>query len=69
MIRKGGITTQGETLAELHAMVTDAVKGYFESAEQPQDVRLHFAQDPASVGRGAIAGDCRSPYRLGSSGC
>jgi len=42
----GGITTQGETLAELHAMVTDAVKGYFESAKQPQRVRLHFAQDP-----------------------
>jgi len=29
---KGGITTQGESLAELHAMVADAVNGYFEPA-------------------------------------
>ena len=39
----GGITTQGDTLAELHAMVADAVKGYFEPGEHPWQVRLHFA--------------------------
>jgi predicted RNase H-like HicB family nuclease len=43
---KGGITTQGETLAELEEMIADAVAGYFEGAERPRCVRLHFAQDP-----------------------
>ena len=42
----GGITTQGDTLAELQAMVADAVGGYFEDAEIPSSVRLHFTQDP-----------------------
>jgi predicted RNase H-like HicB family nuclease len=42
----GGITTQGDTLAELHAMVADAVKGYFEPGEHPRHVRLHFVDDP-----------------------
>ena len=31
----GGITTQGETLADLRAMVTDAVGGYFEPGQIP----------------------------------
>ena len=43
---KGGITTQGDSLAELHAMVSDAVNGYFEPANRPDRVRLHFLQDP-----------------------
>ena len=43
---RGGITTQGETLAELHTMIADAVSGYFEPPERPQRVRLHFVQDP-----------------------
>jgi predicted RNase H-like HicB family nuclease len=43
---RGGITTQGETLAELHAMIGDAVAGYFEAETRPQRVRLHFVQDP-----------------------
>ena len=42
----GGITTQGETLAELQAMVTDAVGGYFEPGQNPARIRLHFVQDP-----------------------
>lgn len=42
----GGITTQGDTLAELYAMVADAVKGYFEPGEHPRQVRLHFVGDP-----------------------
>ena len=44
--RGGGITTQGDTLAELQGMVTDAVGGYFEAGELPARVRLHFDQDP-----------------------
>jgi predicted RNase H-like HicB family nuclease len=43
---RGGITTQGDSLAELHAMVADAVSGYFEADERPARVRLHFLQDP-----------------------
>jgi hypothetical protein len=27
-------------------LVTDAVNGYFEPAERPARVRLHFVQDP-----------------------
>ncbi|MEW6303479.1 MAG: 2-oxoisovalerate dehydrogenase [Verrucomicrobiota bacterium] len=42
----GGITTQGDTLAELHAMIADAVGGYFEESERPHRVRLHFSEDP-----------------------
>jgi predicted RNase H-like HicB family nuclease len=44
--RGGGITTQGDTLADLQGMVADAVGGYFEANETPAQVRLHFAQDP-----------------------
>lgn len=44
--RGGGITTQGDTLAELQGMVADAVGGYFEAGEAPARVRLHFEQDP-----------------------
>lgn len=43
---RGGITTQGDSLAELHEMVADAVTAYFESGERPSRVRLHFVQDP-----------------------
>ncbi len=42
----GGITTQGDSLSELHTMLADAVSGYFEPAERPKTVRLHFVQDP-----------------------
>lgn len=43
---KGGITTQGDSFAELDAMIADAVSGYFEPAERPRRVRLHFVEDP-----------------------
>ena len=43
---RGGITTQGQSLSDLHAMIADAVNGFFEAAERPQRVRLHFAADP-----------------------
>jgi predicted RNase H-like HicB family nuclease len=42
----GGITTQGDSFAELDAMIADAVDGYFESGERPKRVRLHFVEDP-----------------------
>ena len=42
----GGICTQGDTLAELQSMVTDAVRGYFEGGAMPSRVSLHFVQDP-----------------------
>ena len=44
----GGIATQGDDLAELQAMIGDAVEGYFEAKETaaPRTVRLHFVVDP-----------------------
>jgi len=42
----GGITTQGDSFAELDAMITDAVDGYFDVGKRPKRVRLHFSQDP-----------------------
>jgi predicted RNase H-like HicB family nuclease len=42
----GGITTQGDDLAELYAMIEDAVKGYFEPGNKPSRIRLHFVEDP-----------------------
>ena len=42
----GGITTQGDSFAELDAMVLDAVSGYFADASKPSSVRLHFVDDP-----------------------
>ncbi|MCX8091246.1 MAG: 2-oxoisovalerate dehydrogenase [Verrucomicrobiae bacterium] len=42
----GGITTQGDSFAELEAMIADAVRGYFAPEERPERVRLHFASDP-----------------------
>jgi predicted RNase H-like HicB family nuclease len=45
-----GIHTQGETLAELRAMVKDAVHCYFdESMQQPAIIRLHFVRDEVLV--------------------
>jgi predicted RNase H-like HicB family nuclease len=43
---RGGITTQGDSFADLDSMVADAVNGYFEPSERPQRVRMHFAEDP-----------------------
>jgi predicted RNase H-like HicB family nuclease len=42
----GGITTQGDSFAELDAMIADAVGGYFEPKQRPRRIRLHFSQDP-----------------------
>ena len=41
-----GITTQAETMAELRAMVRDAVACYFEDpAQAPKLIRLHYVRD------------------------
>ena len=42
----GGITTQGDDLAALQNMVSDAVGGYFDVGKAPSRVRLHFVHDP-----------------------
>ena len=42
----GGITTQGDDLADLQRMVADAVSGYFDAGKAPARVRLHFLRDP-----------------------
>jgi len=42
----GGITTRGDTLGDLPAMVADAVAAYFEPGEVPARVTVHFAEDP-----------------------
>ena len=48
----GGISTQGETLDELQAMIADAVEAFFEPAQRPIRVRLHFVEDPVvSLGK------------------
>ena len=45
-VAAGGITTQGDTIAELEGMVRDAVIGYFHDRETIPRVRLHFIEDP-----------------------
>jgi hypothetical protein len=45
----GGITTQGDSFAELDVMIADAVTGYFEVGQRPKSIRLHFSQDPILV--------------------
>ena len=42
----GGIVTQGADLRELQEMVGEAVRCYFDEAERPARVRLHFVTDP-----------------------
>ena len=45
-----GITTQGETLEELRAMVREAVACYFDDpATAPRLIRLHFVRDEVLV--------------------
>jgi hypothetical protein len=42
----GGITTEGDNLAQLHSMIADAVMGYFDPGKHPRQVRIHFIEDP-----------------------
>jgi hypothetical protein len=39
------IFTEANTIAELHEMVRDAVRCYFEEGKAPKIVRLHFVRD------------------------
>ena len=43
----GGISTQGDDLAELEAMIKDAVLCHFDDGETPERIILHFVEDPA----------------------
>jgi hypothetical protein len=42
----GGITTQGQDLRDLQAMIRDAVSCHFDDGAGPRSIRLHFVQDP-----------------------
>lgn len=46
---RGGIATQGDSLAELHEMIADAVRGWFAEEDSLPRVRLHFVEDPELV--------------------
>jgi len=41
----GGITTQGQDLSELQAMVREAVICHFDEGKVPERIRLHFLSD------------------------
>jgi len=43
---QGGIVTQGADLKDLQEMVAEAVRCYFDGADRPARVRLHFITDP-----------------------
>lgn len=43
--RGGGVTTKGDSLGELQAMITDAVGVYFEPGEAPMRIKFHFCPD------------------------
>ena len=43
---KGGFTTQGRELRELHDNVAEAVACYFDEGKAPRTIRPHFVQDP-----------------------
>ena len=45
--RGGGISTQGDDLTHLQAMIRDAVLCHFDEGEVPARARLHFTEDPA----------------------
>jgi len=45
----GGICTQGDSIADLEAMVRDTVEGYFADREKPRRIQLHFVEDPELV--------------------
>jgi hypothetical protein len=39
------IFTEADTLAELHELVRDAVRCYFDEGQAPKMIRLHFVRD------------------------
>jgi hypothetical protein len=42
----GGITTQGQDMADLQTNVLEAVRCHFDEPERPRTVQLHFVSDP-----------------------
>lgn len=42
----GGISTQGNNLAHLEAMIEEAVFCHFDEDEIPSRIKLHFVEDP-----------------------
>ena len=42
----GGITTQAKDLQELEKNVREAVSLHFDAGLVPEQIRLHFAEDP-----------------------
>jgi predicted RNase H-like HicB family nuclease len=42
----GGITTQGKTIPELIAAISEAVHCHFDDDEMPEKAELHFATNP-----------------------
>lgn len=45
----GGICTQGDSFAELDAMVQDAVSVYFVDRPKPERIRLHLKEFVAEL--------------------
>lgn len=39
------IFTEGDTVAELHEQVRDAVRCHFDEGQKPKLIRLHFVRD------------------------
>lgn len=39
------IFTEGDSLADLHTQVRDAVRCHFEEGQEPKVIRLHFVHD------------------------
>jgi hypothetical protein len=42
----GGITTEAESLAALTTAIREAVRCHFDADARPEEVTLHFANDP-----------------------
>jgi len=50
----GGITTQGDSFAELDVKIADALAGYFETGQLPRNVRVRFSLDLILVAKNAV---------------
>lgn len=63
--RGGGISTQGSDLADLQAVVRDAVLCHFDEGEVPERVRLQFAMAEADPEILALLNDRWERYERG----
>ena len=50
----GGITTQGDSFAELDAMIADVVGGYFEPKDRPKRINLRYNRSQAPSGAASL---------------